>query len=827
MNSALLGHYLLTLYRSLTRHRLYAALNALGLAVGVAVFLILWLDIRFETSFDRWIPGAANIYRLDQITTFPGRGLERDAMVSKVVAPLLQADYPQVVAMTRMGDDDEVMTVGRTIGAETVWFVDPDFFHVFNLPLVSGDKANALAAPGGIVVSARIARKYFGRTDVVGRQLTLSMNGTPVGYHVTGVLRDLPPNTHFKVDLLTPISPAIVALNSENYRNWNNVGGPSYVRFRSAADARAVQSDLLNFENRRASGADETKLGPHPTRILKLVLTPLTAVHFRDVGMNFTQEAGVDERTVASLAVVGSLTLVIAILNYVNLATARAALRAREVAMRKVLGSPRATLAIQFLGEAVAVTLLSVLIGAGLVELALPGINAASGSSLKLIWWGGESILPVLAGTTLLAGLAAGAYPAFLLSRLEPAPVLAASRMPGGGRFGGRLRGALVLLQFAAAICFTICTLVVGAQARLLRDADRGFQRYGLLLVDSMATPGLDKRQDAILDTLRGVAGVTRVTLSNDEPASHNIGLTEVSRLGGTSPGPQMMFQGVGADYLQTYGASLIAGRALDGEHRLDDIAGLHLQGAAVRGMNVMLNQTAVRMLGFVSPGQALGKSVKVNGQALATIVGVVRDVRFGSPRAPVGAIVYSYYSHDLPGGVAAVRYRGVPARQMTARLAAAWKTVVPEAPFVARTADARLAEYYLPDEHSARLLSMGAGSAVVLACVGLYGLATFTTARRVREIGVRKTLGASTEDVLRLIVGQFLRPVLLANLIAWPLAWVTMRSWLAGFDQRLALGPGYFLAATALTLIIALATVAGQAFAVARSEPAKALRHE
>jgi putative ABC transport system permease protein len=821
------GHYALTLYCALTRHRLYAALNILGLAVGIAVFLVLLLDIRFETSFDRWIPGAANIYRLDQITTFPGRGVERDARVSQVVAPLLQADYSQVVAMTRLGDDDEVMTVGRTIGAETVWFVDPGFFNVFDLPLASGDKATALAAPGDIVVSAQIARKYFGRTDVVGRQLTLSMSGTPVGYHVTGVLRDLPPSTHFKLDLLTPISPAIVALNRENYRNWNNVGGESYVRFRNPADARAVQADLLNFENRRASGVDETKLGPHPTRILKLVLTPLTAVHFRDVGMNFTREAGVDERIVASLAVVGGLTLVIAILNYVNLATARAALRAREVAMRKVLGSPRAALAIQFLAEAVTVTLLSVLIGVALVELALPSINAASGSALKLAWWGRESVLPVLAVTTLLAGLAAGAYPAFLLSRLEPAPVLAASRMPGGGRFGGRLRGALVLLQFAAAICFTICTLVVGAQARLLREADRGFQRHGLLLVDSMAIPDLAQRQGVILDALRGVAGVSYVTLSNEEPASHNLGLTEVSRLGGASPGPAMMFQAVGADYLQTYGASLIAGRALDGQHRLDDIAGLHLQGTVARGMNVMLNQTAVRMLGFASPNQALGKTVKIAGHIPATIVGVVRDVRFRSPRAPVGAVVYSYYSHDLSGGVAAVRYRGASARQMTARLAAAWKTVVPEAPFVARTADARLAEYYLPDEHSARLLSMGAALAVVLACVGLYGLAAFNTARRTREVGIRKTLGASTGDILALLVRQFLRPVLLANLIAWPLAWLAMRAWLQGFDQRIVLGPSYFLAATALTLVIALATVAGQAFTVARAEPAKSLRHE
>jgi putative ABC transport system permease protein len=385
------------------------------------------------------------------------------------------------------------------------------------------------------------------------------------------------------------------------------------------------------------------------------------------------------------------------------------------------------------------------------------------------------------------------------------------------------------VLQFAAAIGFTICTFVVSSQARHLREADRGFQREGLILVDSLASPDLVKRQTTVLDALRAVPGVDHVTLSNEEPASDYLSMTGVGRPGATGQRPVMMDETIGPDYLATYGASLVAGRALDGAHGLDDIAGLDGATLTARGMNIMLNETAVRVLGFAGPSQAIGKALVVSAREpiKATIVGVIRDVRFLSPRAPVSAVFYTYFSRDVPNGVAAVRYRGASAADMTASLAAAWNRVAPDAPFTAKTAQMRLADYYLPDEHRARLFTIGAALAVVLACVGLYGLAAFSTARRVKEIGIRKTLGASTADILRLLVSQFLRPVLLANLIAWPLAWLAMRGWLSGFDQRIVLGPWFFVAATLLTLVIALATVAGQAFAVARAEPARALRHE
>jgi putative ABC transport system permease protein len=821
----MLGHYLRTLYRALARHRLYAALNVLGLALGIAVFLVLWLDVRFETSFDRWIPEAANTYRLDGAQIHPGLQTREDATTTSVIAPLLKADYPQIQAYTRIVEDDEPMIVGRTSDSEAVNYVDPDFFKVLDLPLAQGDKARALAAPGDVVISEKIARKYFGATHVVGRQFVLRWNGVPITHRVSAVLRDLPPDTHLQLDILTPLTPAFEASNTA-FSRWGSVEGYTYLRFRNAADAQAVQADLSHFVDRRAKGSGDDKLGSDPAKSLVLSLVALPEVHFRDAHVSGAFNAGADVRVVVALGLVGVLTLAIAVLNYINLSTARSALRAREVAIRKVLGATRSVLVAQFLAEAVVVAFVAALIGLAITELVLPLVNAAGGMGLKLDYWSFNGGAPFLLVLSLLIGVVAGAYPAFLLSSFRPAQVLAASRMPGGGRLDRIVRGALVLLQFAAAICFIICTLVLSAQAKYLHDADRGFKRDGLILVDSLQARDLRNRQPTILDALRAVPGVTDLTVSDREPASPNTNRTNVIPPGWTGPKPHMTAETIGRNYFKTYGARVIAGRAFDAAHPLDDTAGLSDQQLSARGLNIMINQTGVKTLGFAAPADAVGKPVRVEG-ANATIIGVVSDVRFMSPHELVAPQFYTFNSRDFDNAFAAVRYSGIDAREMTGRLRTAWRSVVPEEPFVAKTAEARLSDYYVPDEQRARLFTMGAVLAVGIGCVGLYGLASFTAARRVKEIGIRKTLGASTTDILTLLIGQFLRPVILANLAAWPLAWLAMQNWLSGFDQRIGLGPQYFLAATAVTLLIALVTVGGQALGVARAEPAKALRHE
>ncbi|MHB8285598.1 MAG: ABC transporter permease [Caulobacteraceae bacterium] len=826
------GHYLLTLYRSLTRHRLYAALNVLGLAVGIAVFLVLLLDVRFETSFDRWLPQADNTYRLDETLSFPGLAPRPSAKTTSVIAPILKADYPQIVAYTRLYWNDEPVTVGQTSDREDVRYVDADFFKVLGLPLARGDQRSALSAPDNVVITEMIARKYFGTTDVVGRTLLLTEGGVSVPAHevaptsvrVSAVLRDLPRNTHLKLGVLKLITPA-VEKRFPPFTDWHSQSGSTYLRFRNHADAQAVQAELGNFLERRAKGSDETKLGDHPTSRLALRLTPLPAIHFETAITSTDFQPNVDGRVVASLAVVGALTLGIAILNYINLATARSALRAKEVAVRKVLGATRAVLIVQFMADSVSMAFLSMLVGLAVTELLLPLVNAG-GSDLKLTYWGADSILPILLPVTLLVGLAAGSYPALMLSNFQPARVLAAARMPGGGKLDGRIRNGLVIFQFVAAIALTICTLVLSAQAKYIQTADRGFERSHLILVESLDTPALISRQPVILDELRRIPGVLAITTSSQEPAAKVSNNVEVGMPGRVGAKPSLAFEMVSSGYFTTYGASILAGRAFDRAHKLDDsTAALHSDVADTVGFNVMLNAAAVKSLGFASPTKALGRTLMLATNPM-NVIGVVRDVRFLSPHAPVQPQLYVYRDQSIYGAIGAVRFNG-DTQAMMAELAAAWRKVAPGEPFVATTAEIRLSDYYLPDQQRARLFTMGAALAVLIGCIGLYGLASFNTARRTKEIGIRKTLGASSGDILKLLTGQFLRPVLIANLIAWPVAYLAMRSWLSGFDQRIALGPLYFVVATLLALVIAGATVAGQAWRVARSEPAKALRHE
>jgi len=821
-----LQHYLLTLYRALTRHRLYAVLNVLGLAVGVAVFLVLFLDVRYETSFDRWIPQADNTYRLDETLMRPGLAPRDSAKTTSVSAPLLKADYPQITGYTRLIWMDDTVSRGLTTDQEDLRYVDPDFFQVLALPLARGDAATALSQPDNVVITETLARKYFGTTNVVGQSLDLTEDRTVGHVRISAVLRDLPPNTHLKIGLLKVITPAFENRN-DTFTNWNSQLGSTYLRFRNRADAQAVGADLANFIARRARGGEDVKLGQHPNDLLKLRLISLPSIHFQAAITTADFQPNVDRRIIVSLAVVAVLTLAIAILNYVNLATAQSALRAKEVAVRKALGATRRALMIQFLAEALVTAFVSVLVGLAITELALPGVNAAGGSNLALTYWGADGILPILLIATVVIGLAAGFYPALLLSSYQPARVLASSKLPGGGKLGARIRNGLVVFQFAAAITLTICTLVLSAQARFVQNADRGFRHEGLILIDSLGLESLIQKQPLILDGLRQVPGVTAVSASDREPVAKTFNYAPVSLPGRPGPDLVVSMEFIGAGYFKTLGGALVAGRAFDRAHRADD-ATPALGPDTPNGLpfNIVINETAVKTLGLGSPQSAVGRSFTFL-RRVVTVVGVARNIRFMSPHDPVPPLVYIYLDDHIGGAVAYVRYEGAGAQTMMGRLAMAWRHIAPDQPFVARTADDRLSAYYLPDQQRGRMFTIGAVLAVAIGCIGLYGLASFNTARRVREIGIRKTLGASTRDILQLLVGQFLRPVVVANLIAWPLAWLAMSNWLASFDQRVTLSPLYFLSATALTLLIALVTVGGQAFAVARAEPAQALRHE
>lgn len=799
---------LLSLYRSLTRHRVYAALNIGGLATGIATIIVLGLYVRFETSFERWLPGYEDVYLVQTDIRAPGQPFSgRHHYTMGGLLEQLREDFPGITG-TRIESVSASVMENGVATAENLKRVDDSFFDVFALPMVSGIGRGALADPANVLVSQSVAERYFGTADAVGQSIAAMIDGETRAVRIAGVFADLPPNSELDFTMLTRLPDDI---ESPWWRNWGSTSVHTFLRFPTAGEAGRFEAGTNAFVDKRALSA----YGEEASKQIGINLLPVRDMHLTPQG----REPDSRQQTVTTLGIVGALTLLIAIVNYVNLATARAALRAREVAMRKVLGASRGALIHQFLAEAIGTAALAGLVGLALVELALPFVNAAGDLKLALHYFGEQGVILPLVLLALLIGVVAGAYPAFMLSRFPAASVLASAKAPGGGQSGTRLRQALVAAQFALAIAFMIGTGVLFAQIQHLRSADLGFDREGLLLIRSMSWAEDEAQRRAIVSRMAAIPSVRSVAISDSVPGGSDTTNVDTFSENGSAP-VSMRRVAIGPKFFDAYGAKLLAGRFLGDEYRLDDATGREWE----EPRNVVINALLLRALGYTDPADAIGQQVG-HGAPPWTIVGVVNDMRFLSPREPIDPTYYTYY--EVPRyGPMTLRFTGDPKVTVDAAREA-WISVAGDLPFEAETGVESLREQYAEDERAARLFAIGAGLAVLIGMVGLWGLASFNTARRVREIGIRKTLGATRGDIVRLLVRQFLQPVVLANLIAWPLAWAAMSRWLADFDDRIALSPLYFLGAGVLAALIAGLTVLGQSLRAARAAPAWALRHD
>jgi putative ABC transport system permease protein len=637
-------------------------------------------------------------------------------------------------------------------------------------------------------------------------------------YRVTAILRNPPATTDLRFDIVRLITPRTQNAY-ENWDNWASREASIYLHFARPSDAAQLNANFDRFTDARA-GNFFGNLAAHKT--LRLRLVPLRSLHLHNIKTRIS---------VLSLGFVGVLALLIAAINYINLATARAAMRAREVAVRKALGATQARLKSQFLSEALFMSFLAGVIALSLVEVSLPLINSLGGLTLGLSAVHDLPMLVTLGGVLLVTGLLAGFYPAMVLSAFKPAAVLSSSRTPAGGRSGGVLREVLVVFQFGVVIAFFILVAVFFAQIQYLGAHDIGFQRDGLLIVSSTYDPALSQSQrERFWTALRAQPNIISVTASDGAPGDET--MENITNAGPEGLQGQKVAIGVsfaGADYFKTYGARLLAGRFQSEVYGGDAFMGQDVQGRLIDGpYGVVLNEKAVTYLGFGSPRQAIGRVfVFGNGLRHVQVVGVVEDMRFRSPKVSVQPQLYLFQPHPSFHMLTAVRYSGVTEPVMRARMAGVWKNIAPEIPFDAVSATGSLGRYNKPDRDRSNLFSIGAVVAALIGCIGLYGMASFTTTRRSLEIGLRKALGASRGQVVRLLVWQFLRPVMLANLIAWPLAWWTLKRWLSQFDDPIHLTPIYFLIPTIVALLIAILTVTGLAFVTAGAEPGKALRHD
>ncbi len=802
----MLGNVFLTFYRVTTRHPLYAALDLLGLSFGVAVFVCLSLYIRFETSYERWIPNADQIYEVRIRFTMPGKPAAFTDHSPTALLDTLNEDYPDVIG-ARLWQEDADIRKGETFTRERETLVDPAFFRIFELPLVAGDKAS-LSEPGRVLLSESMARKYLPHGQGVGASIRLADGEGSVSYVVAGILADVPRNSDFDFGIVRLLTPQTFAAHPR----WDELGVlpmRTWVRLPDKQAADRLDASFDDMTDRHLGKRDN---GEPMHTLFTDRLIPLTAMHLNDPR---------SRSALYTLGLVALLGLVVAAINHVNLATALAGMRAREVAVRRTLGGTRGTLAGQFLLEAMLTSLLAWIGGLSLVEMALPLLNQAAGLSLSLAYGADGVFFLSMMGAVVLLGLLSGLYPAFVLSRFQPAQVLASSRFPTGGRLGLWVREALVMLQFTVVAVFFILTWGFFAQIDHLKTTDLGFRRDGLLVTkstrDAAMTPALLRQVWAAMRHTPGVASVgSAETWPGEEDGFSHAVLTVPERAGIKVAG---LRAAIDADFFAAYGASLLAGRFLDPALPAD---GTPSGGAP---LHVVLNAKMAKALGFESPEQAVGRALDLYGKPLE-VVGVVGDLRFGSPKEEQEGVYY-YVAPAAERHVMAVRYEGVSEAEIRARLALAWHSVAPDVPLELASAQDSLEKYYAPDRVRSRLFGVAAAGSALIGCLGLYGMAAFGASRRMLELAIRKVLGATRGTVVRLLVRRFLRPVLLANLLAAPIAYWTLSQWLVQFEDRIAITPLPFIAAAGAVTAIALMTVTALSFAAGSREPGRILRNE
>ena len=817
-------NYLTIALRLLAQNRVYTVINVGGLALGLAGCLLILNYVRYESSYDGWLPDSGRLYQMQSKMNVPGQPPRENQGSPFIVYEKLPGSFPQVEAVTSI-------TTGKTVterDGEPRFIdsvtVDPNFFQVFGLPFAQGSAATALPDTNSIVLTESEAIRHFGTADVLGRSLSLGAGPGKRDYRVTAVLRDLPRNTSLRLGLIFRRDIAQIPVAQ---RSWGIFSQLHYVKLRAGADVAAVNAGLPAWEKRLipddviegkpVSASDE----------LELRLVPLTDVHLGKV-QEWALTPGGDPRTLGTFAVVALLTLAMAVMNFVNLSTARATQRAREVALRKVLGAARGQLIVQFLCESLVMAGLAMLLALTIVELATPWLGALLGADIRIAYLGPAGMLLPVLGLFLVTGLLGGLYPACYLSRFHPAEVLRANKSsvetPGNGRF----RTALVMFQFAIAIGLIASTWVIYSQTRYVETVDPGYRRDGLIQIANAWRFTQGSEYEAARTAMLAIPGVTATARTELALVSSDDGPARLMKAPGADAYLVMGYYSVDAEYLQTVAIKLIAGRHLDDRVASDRVIG-DPEMLVARGLNVVVTRAGAAQLGFRNPQAAIGRTMQLAGggpvMIPSTIVGVVEDARFDSARAAIKPAVYVYSPEAT--GLVLVRFTAARPGEVMAALNKVWRKFEPEIPFEARFVDDIARELYAADRARGALFAAFSALAVLIACLGLYSLASFATERRTKEIGIRKVLGAKVRDIVRLLVWQFSKPVVLANLIAWPAAWWAMREWLNTFDIRIPLTPTPFALAGLLALAIAIATVAGQSLRVARTNPIHALRYE
>ena len=835
----MLSNYLAAAIRSLLRNRTHAAINLFGLALGFAAALLIVLFVRDEYSYDRFFPGYREVYLLTGTKDALDRrlGIERWDFSLPDLAAKLSVQFPQIASIARImtADNPPYIRHGQ-VEADEVGFlwVDPTFFRIMPLKALAGDLETALATPDSVVLTRTAARKYFGQDLPLGELLEVNPAmgsdaakvstafNTPHPMRVTAIIDDLPSNSYVKGDVF---GSSLAAYSQFALYNLTADQGPfrtqsnyTFIRLRPGTSVQQMQQALSAFATRNS---DTATVYP-PGFTVGLHLTPIGELHLSPPGVSAMSPRG-DGTLLAALLAIAVLIITSASFNFVTLMTARAAQRAIETGVRKAAGALRSQLIVQFLGEAVIYVALSVLLAIALTELLLPWMNSVLKQKISFNDLGDPALLGALLVTTVALGLMAGAYPAFVLSAYRPAAVLKGTLVQGTS--GGKIRRTLVALQFAIMIGLGIAAATIWRQTLFSLNNQLRVDGSSILLIVNACGPS----DRAFRERLATMPGVARAACA-DGGALFNGGMSVSAQLQGEAATP--MVSGV-VDFgaLEFYGLRPLAGRFFDHNHGDD---GRLVEGETAGNPSIVVNETGIRNLGFSSPSQAIGKIVTWNRRRWSAnptpgttgpseIIGVSPDFALDTRRGVYSQILYV---DPASFSVLSVRLIGSQIPEALTEIDAAWSQIM-HTRINRRFLSQSLQSIYADVLLQGKAITLGAGLAGVIAALGLFGLSALSAEQRTKEIGIRKTMGASRTDILRMLLWQFAKPILWANLIAWPAAIYLMHRWLQGFASHVSLNPLIFVGASITALVIALATVAAHALLVARAHPAVALRYE
>jgi putative ABC transport system permease protein len=812
----MLKNYLKIAFRNLAKYKFISFINLFGLTVGLSCCLLILTYILHETSYDKYNSKADRIWRVTRrFNNQEGVVSLHLSSVAPPFGPLLLNDFPDIQKMTRLlpAGDLPMRYEEKIFSEKGVMYADNNLFSIFDIPLIHGDRKNALTDPFSVVMTPEVARKYFGDTDPINKVVRLD---DKYNFKVTGLFNPLPSNSHFHPQIMLSFSTlkdSAIYGEKNLQTNWGNNSFFTYLLLPPNYPAHSLEAQFPAFVDRHMP-SNKRNPSAKPSDYTKLFLQRLTDIHLRSHLDDEIEENG-DSTRVYIFGAIALFILLIACINYMNLSTARSTLRAKEIGIRKVAGAQRGEIITQFLSESVLIAYLAILLAIGITWLTLPWLNTLTGLELSIKSLLHARILLPLLLTPLLIGVLSGLYPAVFMSSFQPSKVLKGLFKAGGKTIS--FRQALVVVQFGISIILLISTAVVFQQLHYMQNSSLGFDKEHILVLPY--NNGLDNTYGSFRAALLNDSHFLHLTRSSRIPSGRLLDESGASTESGDSLRPvtaDIKCVSVDHDFLKTYGIPLAAGRDYSRDYGTDT-------------SSFLLNVAATNVLGFKDPHGLVGKNFGYGGNK-GKVIGIMNDFNFESMRQKIVPLILYMVPERQAGnsfGNISVKITGNDVPGAIAALEKTWHQYLPVVPFEYNFLDQRFDQLYKSEQRQGSLFTSFAGIAIFIACLGLLGLSAFAISQRIKEIGVRKVLGASTTSIVRLLSLDFLKLVAIAALIAFPIAGYVMHNWLRDFAYRVSIQWWVFLVAGILAASVALVTISFQAVRAAMRNPVDSLRSE